>query len=77
MAGWIKMPLGTEADLDPRDSVTWEPPPPKKGGAKHQPILARALWPNSCMDQDATWYAGRPWPRPRATWGPSSPLKGV
>ena len=21
------------------------------------------LWPNSWMDQDATWYGGRPWPR--------------
>jgi len=20
------------------------------------------LWPNGCMDQDATWYGGRPWP---------------
>ena len=22
------------------------------------------LWPNGWMDQDATWYGGRPWPRP-------------
>ena len=21
------------------------------------------LWPNGWMDQDATWYEGRPWPR--------------
>jgi len=29
------------------------------------------------MDQDATWYAGRPRPRPHCVrWGPSSPPKG-
>jgi len=34
------------------------------------------LWPNSWMDQDATWYEGRPQLRPHcATWGPSSPQK--
>jgi len=22
------------------------------------------LWPNSWMDQDETWHAGRPWPWP-------------
>jgi len=28
------------------------------------------------MDQDATWYEGRPWPGPHCvTWGPSSPPK--
>jgi len=28
------------------------------------------------MDQDATWYAGRPQPRRHCVrWGPSSPLK--
>ena len=41
-----------------------------------------ALWPNSWIDQDETWYAGRPRhgdggrspPRPQcARWGPSSP----
>ena len=31
-------------------------------------------WPNGCKDQDATWYGGRPRPRPHClTWGPSSP----
>jgi len=38
------------------------------------------LWPNCCMDQDATWYGGRPQPRPHCvTWGPSSlpPKKGA
>jgi len=32
------------------------------------------LWPNGLMDEDATWYAGRPRPRPHCvTWGASSP----
>ena len=31
------------------------------------------LWPNGCVDQDATWNGGRPWPRRHCvTWGPSS-----
>jgi len=30
---------------------------------------------NGCMDQDATWYRGRPWPRRHCVrWGPSSAL---
>jgi len=32
------------------------------------------LWPNSWMDQNATWYGGRPWPTQHCVrWGPSSP----
>jgi len=63
-AGWIKMPLGMEVDLGPGDIVLDENParPPKGGTAP--PILAHMLWPNGCMDQGATWYWGRPRPRP-------------
>jgi len=33
------------------------------------------LWPNGWMDQDATWYQGRPRPMPHCVRsGPSSPL---
>jgi len=33
-----------------------------------------AVWPNSCMDEDETWHAGRPQPRTRCVrWGLSSP----
>jgi len=37
------------------------------------------LWPKGRTDQDETWRAGRPRPRPHCvTWGPSSPSpKGV
>jgi len=75
-AGWIKMPRGREVDLGPGDIVLDEKtaPPPKGGTAP--PILAYVLWPNGWMDQDTTWYGGRPWPRPHCvTWGPSSPTK--
>ena len=34
------------------------------------------LWPNSWIDQYATWYGGRPRPRRRCVrWGPSSPTE--
>jgi len=68
MAGWIKMSLGTDVYLGPGDIVLDENPAPphspkKEGGTAHS-ILAHALWPNGCMDQNATWYEGRPQPRP-------------
>ena len=35
------------------------------------------LWPNGLMDQDATWYGGRPRPRRHCIrWASSSPRKG-
>jgi len=35
------------------------------------------LWLNGWMDQDATWYGSRPWPRLHCMrWGLSSPQKG-
>jgi len=34
------------------------------------------LWPNGCTDQDVTWHAGRPRPRPHyVRWRPRSPQK--
>ena len=73
MARWIKMPLGRKVGLDPRDIVLdgdSAPPPPKWGTAcNFRPML----WPNGCMDQDATWYEGRPRTRPHCgKWEPSS-----
>jgi len=36
------------------------------------------LWPNGWMDQAASWYGGRPRPRPCCVrWGPISPQKGA
>jgi len=35
------------------------------------------LWPNGSMDQDATWYGGRPRPKRHGVgWGPTSPKTG-
>jgi len=49
-------------------------PLPKKG-TELPPTFGPCLsWPNNWMEQDATWYGGRPWPRPHCVrWGPSPP----
>ena len=54
------MPLGMEVCLGPGDFVLdGDPaPPPNKKGT--QPPIFDLLWPNGWMDQDASWYAGRP-----------------
>jgi len=74
-AGWIKMPLGMEIGFGPGHIMLDgdSHPPPKKG---HSPPLFGPclLWPNGWMDQDATWYEGRPRPRPHCVvWGSSFP----
>jgi len=57
MTGWIKIPLGTEVDHGPGDTVLDGPSSPSKKGAQQPPIFGpRLLWPNSWMDQGATWY---------------------
>jgi len=58
-AGCIKMPLGMEVG----DFVLHgDPPLPEKGA--EPPISGPCLLlPNGWMDQDATWYGVRPWPR--------------
>jgi len=69
----IKMPLGMEVGLIPGDFVLdGDPAPsPKRGGASAI-FGPRLLWPIGCVDQDATWYGGRPWPmRHCVRWGPS------
>jgi len=55
--GWIKTPLGTEVGLGPGDIVLdGDPDPPKSGTAAPSAISGPCLlWPNGCMDQDATW----------------------
>jgi len=48
-------------------------PPPKKGYSS--PLMSGSclLWPNGWMDQDATSYGARSWPRRHCVrWGPSS-----
>ena len=59
-AGCIKMPLRVEVDLSPGDFVLdGYPAPSPKRGRSPLPIFGPCLlWPNGCMDQDATWYGG-------------------
>ena len=76
-AGCIKMPLGMKVGLSPEDFVfDGDPAPSTKRGRSPSPIFGPCLLrPNGCMDQDATWYRGRPWPRRRCVrWRPSSAL---
>jgi len=76
-AGWIKMPLGTEVDIGLANIVLDGDPAslPQKGAQQPPPLFGPCLlWPNGWMDQDATWYGGRPPPRRHCvTWGPSCP----
>jgi len=72
------MPLGTEVGLAPGDiELDDDPASPKKGVQQFPRFSAYVLWPHGWMDQDGTWYKGRPRPRPYCVrWGSSSPLKG-
>jgi len=74
--GWIKTKLGARVGLGPGHIVLDgdPPPPPPKG---HSPSFSAHMYcgKNGCMDQDATWYGGRPRPRRLCVrWGPSYPL---
>ena len=57
----------------------WDPAPPPLIKGHSPPIFCPCLlWSDGCMDQDATSYVDRPWPRPLCvTWGPSSPQRGT
>ena len=70
--GW--MPPGSKVGLGPGNVVLdGDPAPPKKGTADPPLFGLCILWPCGWMDQDATWYRGRPWPRPHfVRWGPRS-----
>ena len=72
--GRIKMKLGMQVGLDPGHIVLdGNPAPP----LQHSPPIfgPYPLRPNGCIDQDATWYGGRPRPRRHCVrWGPRSPL---
>ena len=73
MVEWIKIKLDTELGLGPGHIVLdGDPASPQK---RHSPPIFSScmLWPNGWMDQDATWYGGRPRPRRHGfTWGLSS-----
>ena len=61
---WIKMPLGMEVGLGPGHNVLdGDPAPFRKGDISLPTFGPCLLWPNGWIDQDATWYGGRPRPR--------------
>ena len=75
--GRIKMKLDMEVALGPGHIVLdGGPSSPPPNRAQPRPIFGPCLlWPNGWMDQDATWYGGRPRPRPHGVrWGSSFPL---
>jgi len=67
MARWIKMPLGKKVGLDPSDILhgNWGPscPTPNIKGAESPNFRPCLLCPNGWMDQNATYYGGRPRPK--------------
>jgi len=51
-------------------------PPTPKGAEPHPIFGPQLLWPNGCMDQNATWYGDRPLAtRHCVRCGPSYPSK--
>jgi len=71
------MPLCMKVGLSPGDFVLDGDPAPYPKWAEPNPIFGPCLlWPNGCMDQDATWYGGRPWLTQHCVrYGPSYPRK--
>jgi len=78
-AAWIKMPLGMEVGLGPGHIVRdGDSVPLSKKGAQPPIFSPCLLWPNGWMDQDATWYDGRPQPGQHCVrCGPSSTRQGT
>jgi len=59
--GWTKMPLGMEVGLVPGDFVLDGTQLPQKKGHSPHPVFGPCLlWSNVWMDDDATWYGGKP-----------------
>jgi len=57
------MPLGMEVGFGSGQIVLHEDPAPSPKKGHSPPLFGPCLlWPNGWMDQDATWYEGRPWP---------------
>ena len=81
--GWMNQDATwyMEVGLGPGDIVLDggpAPPPQQKGGTAVPSIrpMSSILRPNGWMDEDATWYVGKPRPRPHCvTWEPSSPME--
>jgi len=59
------MKLGVQVGLGPGHIVLDGDPAPCSKGAQPPIFGPYPLLPNGCIDQDSTWYGGRP--RPGAT----------
>ena len=71
MARWMKMKLGMEVGLGPDIVLDGDPCSCPLKGAQPSLFGPCLLCPNSWMDQNATWYEGRPRPRTHCVrWGP-------
>jgi len=78
--GWTKMPLGMEVGFGSGDFVfDGDPATPSKRAHPPHPIFGPCLlWPNSWMDEDATWCGGKRGPRRRCVRsGRSFPKRGT
>jgi len=80
MAGWIKMPLGTEVNVGPgvvvSDGVAASPPP-KRGTAPQFSVHVYCCQTVGWILEDATWYGSRSRSRPHCIGlGLSSPWQG-
>jgi len=68
-------------DLGPRLTqcgMGWGPVPLPKRGTDPPMFGPCLLWPNGCINQDATWYGGRPRPGPHCCrWQLSCPPQGA
>jgi len=73
------MALGMDVGLGSGHIVLdGDPAPPSKGAEPLPNFRPTSIVANGCMDQDATWYGGRPRPtRHCVRWDPAPPpLKG-
>jgi len=57
------MPLDMKVGLSPGDFVLDGHPAPYPKNAEPPIFGPHLLWPNGCMDQEATWYGGKRGPR--------------
>jgi len=73
--GRIKMKLGVQVDLGPGHTVLGGDPAPFPQRVTPPIFGPYLLWPNGCMDQDATQHGTKSRPRRLCVrWGPRSPL---
>ena len=74
-AGWIKMSLGRDIGLGSSDiALNGDPDPPLQKGNRGPNFRPMSIVAKRLDGSNATWYGGRPRPRPHCVrWVPSSP----